>query len=80
MNVHNEVIRLLSNEGCGVFTREQIDLQQKLFDIGFNSLRYMEFVVLLEESLVISLPDGLLDIRVETTVADIIRMVSAYYE
>lgn len=76
MDITNEVLRLLSKEGCGVLPREQIDTARTLLDIGFDSLRYMEFVVLLEESLGITVPDGMLEIRAEMLVADIVQMAS----
>ncbi|GIQ69333.1 acyl carrier protein [Xylanibacillus composti] len=76
MDIQNEVLRLLSQEGCGVLPREQIETECALLDIGFDSLRYMEFVVLLEESLHITVPDSMLEIRAEMKVADIIRMAS----
>ncbi len=76
MDVQREVLRLLSNDGCGVLPLEQIDTARSLLDVGFDSLRYMEFVVLLEETLGVTVPDGMLEIRAEMTVADIIRMAS----
>ncbi len=80
MSIQSEVIRLLSNEGCGVLPREEIDADRRLYDIGFASLRYMEFVVLLEESLQLSVPDELLDVQPETKVGDIIQAMSACHE
>ncbi|WP_128895441.1 acyl carrier protein [Longirhabdus pacifica] len=70
------IFQLLSKDGCGTLPYEQIHDDQNMYDIGFDSLRYMEFIVLLEETLEITVPDEMLDIRADVTLKDIVTMVS----
>ncbi|GAA4726391.1 acyl carrier protein [Brevibacillus fulvus] len=77
MSVREQVIRLVSNEGCGVLPAEEIHEQRSLLEIGFDSLRYMELVVLLEETFHITFPDEMLEISAETNVSEIIRAVES---
>ncbi|MBO8162723.1 MAG: acyl carrier protein [Brevibacillus sp.] len=67
----------MSNQGCGVLPPEQIGEESKMFELGFDSLRYMELVVLLEETFAISFPDEMLEITAETTAGDIVKAVQA---
>ncbi|UFJ42402.1 phosphopantetheine-binding protein [Brevibacillus humidisoli] len=69
------ILQLMSNEGCGLLPREQIREESRMYELGFDSLRYMELVVLLEETLEISIPDEMLEITAETTVRDIVKAV-----
>ncbi|GLI08265.1 hypothetical protein YDYSG_42950 [Paenibacillus tyrfis] len=76
VTVEQRMIRLLSSEGCGVLPQSEIGRDSKLFDLGFDSLRYMELIVLLEEELGIEVPDGMLEIDSNTTVSELVRVVS----
>lgn len=75
-----EILLLMSNQGCGLLPREQIAETNTMYELGFDSLRYMELVVLLEERLGISVPDELLEIRPDTTVCDIVRALQGIHE
>ncbi|KOP81399.1 acyl carrier protein [Cytobacillus solani] len=66
---------LLSNKHCGIFSADRIDDSMTLFEIGFDSVRYMEFIVLVEEVLKIEYPDNLLDIDASMTVGKIIDAI-----
>ncbi|SDZ37798.1 acyl carrier protein [Bacillus sp. 166amftsu] len=71
----HKILSLLSSEHSGVFPIEQIQEHLTLFEIGFDSVRYMEFIVLVEEMLNIEYPDNLLDIDSSMTVREIISTV-----
>ncbi|MEH6989547.1 phosphopantetheine-binding protein [Cytobacillus firmus] len=75
MDNKQNVKTLLSNKHCGIFPIERIDDQMTLFEIGFDSVRYMEFIVLVEEVLNIEYPDNLLDIDASMTVGKIIDAI-----
>ncbi|WP_270166447.1 phosphopantetheine-binding protein [Paenibacillus sp. SYP-B4298] len=80
MNSGNEVRRLMSNEGCGMMQAGDIQHSSTLYEVGFDSLRFMELVMLLEERFDIELPDEILEVEPGTTVADIITVVEACLE
>ncbi|MEC0246730.1 acyl carrier protein [Paenibacillus chitinolyticus] len=69
------IIELMSDKGCGVLDSEDISASRSLYEIGFDSLRYMELVVLLEEKFSITMPDDALEITDRTKVGDIARLV-----
>lgn len=75
MTVTERVRFLMSDQGCGVFTIEKVQPHCLLYHLGFDSLRYMELVVLLEETFNILVPDEMLDITSQTTVQEIIESV-----
>ncbi|MGW9125836.1 acyl carrier protein [Paenibacillus chitinolyticus] len=67
-------IRLfLSDQGCGMLPVEEISEEKRLFDVGFDSLRFMELVVLIEEHFRIQWPDEALEISGSTQVGDIVQ-------
>lgn len=76
LNLGNQVQRLLSDQGCGLFPLENVTEHSVLYEIGIDSIRYMEFIVLVEEQLGLSVPDEMLDISSGTEVAEIIQMLS----
>ncbi|MEK3788530.1 MULTISPECIES: acyl carrier protein [Paenibacillus] len=78
MEAGQRIIRLLSSEGCGVLPPEDITLEHRLYDLGFDSLRYMELVVLLEEEFGMEVPDSLLDVDAMTTVATLAAEVGRH--
>lgn len=80
MNVREMVIQLLSCDGCGVLPKADIEEAFSLIEIGFDSLRFMEFVILAEESLGIQFPDELLDLHSETTVERIVNSLSDLFQ
>ncbi|MFD2673331.1 acyl carrier protein [Marinicrinis sediminis] len=73
------ILELLSQDGCGVLPKEEIAESKRLYDIGFDSLRYMEFVVLLEEKAGIAVPDEWLEIRAETTIDQLIKALTDHH-
>ncbi|MBU8772118.1 acyl carrier protein [Cytobacillus oceanisediminis] len=75
MSVDKQISLLMSDEGCGVFPINEIKTNCVLFDLGFDSLRFMELVVLIEEYFNITFPDELLEISPDTKVSDIIKAV-----
>jgi len=75
MSIAKHVRELMSVEGCGVFPVEEVRSDKLLFDLGFDSLRFMELVVLIEETFAISFPDQLLEVGATTTVSDIVSAV-----
>ncbi|WP_174818566.1 acyl carrier protein [Paenibacillus kobensis] len=68
--------RLMSDKGCGVVQEDDIKPDKRLYEIGFDSLRFMELVILIEEELNITLPDEILDLSPVTTVSDIFEIVA----
>lgn len=72
MNLLETIITLMSDQGCGIFPIQEVNGEKRLYELGFDSLRYMEFVVLLEETFEIEMPDELLEINSNTKVKDII--------
>jgi acyl carrier protein len=77
MTVSERVCLLMSEQGCGVFPIREIQVEQRLYDLGFDSLRYMELVVLLEETFNIAFPDEMLEISSQTTVKEIVETVES---
>lgn len=77
MNVSEKVCLLMSDEGCGVFPLSEVHVERLIYDLGFDSLRYMELVVLLEETFRIAFPDEMLEISSQTTVSEIVLAVEA---
>ena len=75
MTVSEKVIHLLSDEGCGVIPIDGIQVESLLHDLGFDSLRYMELVVLLEETFQITFPDEMLEVTSDTSVKDMVETV-----
>jgi acyl carrier protein len=75
MSLLERVLCLMSNQGCGLVPREELVAEMPLFDFGFDSLRYMELVVLIEEEFGIIIPDILLDITSSTTLVEIVDAV-----
>lgn len=75
VTVSDKVCLLMSDQGCGVFPLQDIKLDLLLFDLGFDSLRYMELVVMLEESFNIEFPDEMLEITSQTAVKEIVMVV-----
>jgi len=73
--IRDTIRRFLSDQGCGLYPISEILEERTLFDIGFDSLRYMELVVLIEEQLQFTVPDEMLEISFETTVGDVIDLV-----
>ncbi|MCK6259456.1 acyl carrier protein [Fictibacillus sp. KIGAM418] len=71
MNITNELFELMSQRHCGVLPLEDIHENLTMFEAGFDSLRFMELVVLIEEHFSIEFPDDLLDITSTTTIGDI---------
>ncbi|GEM_PF-6573801 len=74
MSIRNEIMKLISNKGCGVLDMEELTEQQTLAHAGLDSLRFMEFVVLFEETFGFEFPDEYLDISMETTIGDLARI------
>nr|WP_256123913.1 acyl carrier protein [Paenibacillus chitinolyticus] len=52
---------------------EEISEEKRLFDMGFDSLRFMELVVLIEEHFGVQWPDEALEISGSTQVRDIVQ-------
>lgn len=77
VDIFQKVSHLMSNYGCGVLPVDEISKEKMIAEIGFDSLRYMELVLLLEESFEIHIPDELLDPSPNTTVADIAYAVES---
>ncbi|WP_068776338.1 acyl carrier protein [Paenibacillus sp. FJAT-26967] len=75
MSVKKQVCVLLSDQGCGVLPVDEIGEDMGLFEIGFDSLRYMEFIVLLEEHYGIQWPDDALEISSATKVKDMVGVL-----
>ncbi|PZD96834.1 acyl carrier protein [Paenibacillus sambharensis] len=75
MDISQAVRLLLSNQGCGLLPVEEIQDGSLLYEIGFDSLRYMELVVLLEEQFAFEFQDDQLEISEATSVSDIIKTV-----
>ncbi|MCM3399769.1 acyl carrier protein [Oceanobacillus profundus] len=73
MKIKDRVIELLSDKYCGLLPIKSIHEEDTIIDIGFDSLRFMEFVVLIEEEYHIEFPDDLLDIQSTTTVREVIE-------
>lgn len=70
----NEQIRLfLSDQGCGMLPVDEISEEKRLFEMGFDSLRFMELVVLIEEHYGVQWPDEALEISGSTRLKDIVR-------
>lgn len=76
MSLNKDIYILLSDEVCGVFPTAEIRPEKSLFEIGFDSLRFMELVVLIEEKFNIAFPDEMLEITSQTKVQDIVNIVS----
>ncbi|TYS60659.1 acyl carrier protein [Bacillus infantis] len=76
MSLDKDIYILLSDEVCGVFPTVEILPEKSLFEIGFDSLRFMELVVLIEEKFNIAFPDEMLEITSQTKVQDIVNIVS----
>ncbi|MGM1049384.1 MAG: phosphopantetheine-binding protein [Bacillota bacterium] len=74
--IESVVIKLSSVLGCGILPENQIQADSKLIQIGFDSIRYMELVVLLEEELNIELPDEILEISPDTRLSDLVSAIS----
>lgn len=74
MSMKDAIFKLISNRGCGVLDIEKLTEQQTLAYAGIDSLRFMEFVVLFEETFGFEFPDEFLDISMETTIGDIARI------
>ncbi|CAM4434707.1 acyl carrier protein [Paenibacillus tarimensis] len=77
MDIGNQVRMLMSVDGCGILQAGEIQDTRTLYDIGLDSLRFMELVILLEERFGIELPDDILEVEPETMVSDIIGAVEA---
>nr|WP_250886680.1 acyl carrier protein [Bacillus sp. SM2101] len=67
----------MSDNHCGVLPVESIDEEKTIIDVGFDSLRFMELVVLIEEEFNIEFPDDLLDIKSTTSVAEVIERIES---
>ncbi|MGA5691430.1 acyl carrier protein [Cytobacillus pseudoceanisediminis] len=80
MSPKEKVFELLSNEGCGVLPKDEISDNSFLFDIGIDSIRFMELVVLLEEYFETSLPDSLLEVTSKTKVIEILTILESVNE
>ncbi|SDN48025.1 Acyl carrier protein [Fictibacillus solisalsi] len=76
MSIANELYELMSQRHCGVLPVEDIHENLTIFEAGFDSLRFMELVVLIEERFSIEFPDDLLDINSETTIKDIVLRIN----
>ncbi|MGN7401943.1 phosphopantetheine-binding protein [Cytobacillus praedii] len=79
MTIKEKIFLLLSNKGCGVFSVDYVSEEKTLIDLGFDSLRFMELVVQIEEEFSIEIPDHFLEISPETTVNDVIHVVRDCY-
>ncbi|WP_214483020.1 acyl carrier protein [Bacillus sp. SM2101] len=77
MSVKDKIIDLMSDNHCGVLPVESIDEEKTIIDVGFDSLRFMELVVLIEEEFNIEFPDDLLDIKSTTSVAEVIERIES---
>lgn len=77
--IREQMINLISDKGCGLVEREHIHDGSLLVEIGIDSLRLMELVVLVEESLHIVLPDEYLDLSGQSTVRELINIVEDCY-
>jgi acyl carrier protein len=75
MRIEEKVHQLMSDKGCGLLPVKDISNDGLLFELGFDSLRYMELVVLLEETFEIAIPDELLEITPQTTVKTIVEAI-----
>jgi acyl carrier protein len=76
MNITKELFELMSQKHCGVLPLEEINENLTVLEAGFDSLRFMELVVLVEERFSIEFPDDLLDITSATTIGDISLRIS----
>lgn len=71
------VIRLLSDEGCGYLQKSELTLDSTFHAVGLDSLKYLEFIVLLEEALGGELPDSFLAFTLEQTIGDFLQLMRA---
>lgn len=69
----DRIYKLISNEGVGTIPSSELTSSTNLFEIGFDSLRYMELIVYIEEEFNMSVPDEMLEISPSTTIGDIIQ-------
>ncbi|MDM5335855.1 acyl carrier protein [Fictibacillus enclensis] len=69
------LFKLLSTEGVGTLPLNQVTKDATLYDLGFDSLRYMELVVHIEEEFNISVPDQMLEITSDMRVSDILNII-----
>jgi len=80
VTIQFEIIELMSNKGCGLLPPKDIERFCTIEQLGLDSIRYMELVLLVEEKLDIAMPDDLLDITQDTTVAQIIDGITAAFQ
>ncbi len=75
MDIAETVRTLMSNKGCGLLDREKIKDDSILYEVGFDSIRFMELVVILEEQFNTQFPDEYLELSEKTKVSDIMDAV-----
>ncbi|MFC5407335.1 phosphopantetheine-binding protein [Cohnella soli] len=74
--MENAILEYLSDQGCGIFPIHSITYDKTLYELGIDSLRYMDLIVWLEETFQMTVPDEMLDISAEITVKTVIGFVA----
>jgi len=76
MNHKNKVLNIISE--LSALSDKDIDLEDKLSEIGIDSLKSVELIIKLEEELNIRFDDGELDPSKLVTVKNILELTEKY--
>ncbi|NBI29821.1 acyl carrier protein [Chengkuizengella marina] len=74
------VLELLSEEGCGVLPKEEIILSNRFIDLGFDSLKFAEFLIHLENRTGKEIPDEVLNLSLEESVEQFQKIIFSKYK
>jgi len=69
---------LASSEGCGLYPVEDISESNTLYELGFDSLRYLELIVLIEENFHSEVPDESLEITYSSTIGELLEIIQSF--
>ncbi|NDI35957.1 acyl carrier protein [Chengkuizengella sediminis] len=73
------VVDLLSDEGCGVLPKEEIILSNRFIDLGFDSLKFAEFLIHLENRTGKEIPDEILNFNLEESIEQFLEIIFSKY-
>ncbi|PWW03185.1 phosphopantetheine binding protein [Paenibacillus cellulosilyticus] len=71
----SSIVLLALSDCCDVYPLEEIHENLRLDELGIDSLRFMELIILLEERAQIEFPDEFLELSMEKTVRFLIQII-----